>query len=195
MKQKQLNNRITVIENKSIDKMDSYQISLDKPGGGKYMNGIVCLDELSEQEEIIDNRISKAASFYQRISTAIFVCRESRKLLKDTRRWFFNEEYQQLAEKTSLEEMRELIPNLRKLIDRQNNIVLNLHQIRNFIVKLFVNISIKNIQTTSNIMEDKIQDYVLATDNKFLDAAEKILDGANNHHLDINKVTRIESFV
>lgn len=196
MKPNKLNIRILlyILFKKRLDKRNKAKIALT-PRGAINMNDIICLGDFSEHEEIIHNRINEAAPLLKRILMPISVCHETRELLKEVREWFFNKNYQQLANQMLIEDMREIIPTLVRLIKRQDAIIAKLEQIRYASAKPFVRIAIKNLKSTNHIFEDKIQDFALAANTEFIEAAEKILDGALNHNLDIDRVPKLGSFV
>jgi hypothetical protein len=179
---------------KRLDKRNKANIAL-KPRGAINMNDIMCLGNFFEHEEIIHARVSETTSFSERMFASIYVCREIKKQLKDVRRLFSGGNYQKIVDKMSIEDMKELIPTLKTFINRQDKVVTKLEEINKSLAKPFVKSAIKNIKIINDILEDKIQDFTLAADSEFIGAVEKILDGAANHNLDINRVPNLGSFV
>ncbi len=159
------------------------------------MSDIMCLGEFSQHEEVIQTRISQTATLFKRLYAPIYICFETKRLLKDARRFFYNKEYQKVVDETSISAMKDIGTTFSMIVGRQDIIVSQLLKINRPLAKPFIKPAIKNVRLARAIFIDKIQDFSLATNTKFLEATEKIFDGALNHELDFDKVPRLGSFV
>ena len=153
------------------------------------MDGILCIDELSQKEESLMTELDRSSSLTMHFFLLIRSIYAKRVCYRKMKKIFESEKYKSDISKTSEEGMKKILNQLTllKTINTQaGNKVLSLGA--KFYFRPFIKVWTKKFNRENEFISEKIDDYKLALNNDFYLAIEKIIDGVDKSQLDISKV-------
>jgi len=155
----------------------------------------VCLDDLSHKEDLVENKILSLhgviKTFFLGIVVFILLKYGSIKL----RKAFNSTDYYNYIAGLSEEEMKQLLNKLKELSQKTRRIQESLSRIIQFYYQPLFKSSLKTIIDLNNLIDEKIEDFELVLNTKFINSAKKILLGIKNSDFDVSKIEKVETFL
>lgn len=184
----------SIVKNKKLDKLQLKKLffCIRK---GETMSISLCLDELHQKEDSVANKIPSVPSLKTDIFFGASIFLDLKYILGMLKKIFESNRYDLLIQSMSKIEMKELLDDLKGLAHRTENIQDALSRKIKFYYQPLMKNSIKTAIDINDMILEKIEDFELSLNPKFVNSMEKILESIEESDFDISKVQKIDSFL